>query len=244
MRILIAIPAYNEEKTIGQVIRQTKAVFPNYDLIVVNDGSRDRTAEIVRNSPATLVSLPCNLGYSNAIETILNYALKGGYDAVATLDADGQHNPEHLKGLLERLASDQSDVIIGSRYIVSHSYKGNPLGRRIGMTFFSIMTKLLTKRRIYDTTSGMKAIRRRVIPALLVGHFIDFHAEALIHLLRSGFTIEEYPIAVAERQHGISMYSLLSNIWYPITTLLVIFIELTRPANMLNPVNNIERVEE
>src|ERR1700690_4517774 len=101
MAILIGIPAFNEETTISSVVNLTHQVLPANDIVVVNDGSTDRTAEIVRTSPAKLINLPCNLGYSHAIETLLNYASRQDYDALALIDADGQHDPQMLTGFLD-----------------------------------------------------------------------------------------------------------------------------------------------
>jgi glycosyltransferase involved in cell wall biosynthesis len=224
MNILIGIPAYNEEATIGAVIAKTKEALPNHDLVVVNDGSTDRTAEIVRHSPARLVSLPCNLGYSSAVETIIKYAFQHQYDAVVLIDADGQHDPASLPGFLAAFEARGCDVLIGSRYAESRNYRDSPIGRRIGMLLFSQLTAWLAGKRIYDTTSGMKGIKRCVMPTLLGWQFVDFHSEAIIYLLWSGYSVEEYPITVGRREHGTSMYSLMSSIWYPLTVILMIMV--------------------
>jgi glycosyltransferase involved in cell wall biosynthesis len=229
MKILIGIPAFNEENTITNVIAGIRNTLLEIPIVVVDDGSTDKTGERARQSGAILLSLPCNLGYSNTIETILRFACQQGYDAVVLIDADGQHDPACLPGFIAAFEADQCDMLIGSRYVQTRSYRGNPLGRRIGMAFFSWLTAVLLSKRIYDTTSGMKAIRRQAIEVLLEGNFIDFHAEAIIYLLRLGFSINEYPISVKEREYGTSMYSFFSHLWYPLTVLLVIVINSTRP---------------
>jgi glycosyltransferase involved in cell wall biosynthesis len=226
MKILIGIPAYNEEMTISAVIDATHRAMPEADLVVINDGSKDQTASIVQHmrNVVRLVDLPCNLGYSNAIETLLRYAEKYDYDALALLDADGQHAPEMMPEFLAAFEQRSCDMLIGSRYVLSQSYGSGSLGRRIGMQLFSNLTALLAKKRIYDTTSGMKVIGRRARKLLLGWQFLDFHAEAILYLLWSGATIEEYPISVKDREHGTSMYSFLSHIWYPLTVILLIAI--------------------
>jgi glycosyltransferase involved in cell wall biosynthesis len=224
MRILIGIPAYNEEMTIGHVIETTHAALPDCDIVVINDGSADKTGEIVRNSPATLLQLPCNLGYSNAIETLLYYAARKDYDSLVLIDADGQHDPNGLPGFIAALETSDCDMMIGSRYIKDHDYKDTSFGRRLGMVTFSILTQSLAGKRIYDTTSGMKGIKKPAIQALLAWHFLDFHAEAIIFLLWSKFKIEEYPITVSSREYGQSMYSFISHLWYPMSVVLLIVI--------------------
>jgi glycosyltransferase involved in cell wall biosynthesis len=233
MKILVAIPAYNEENTIYSVIEGVRKALPEVPIAVVDDGSVDKTAAIVRQTDAVLLSLPCNLGYSNAVETLLTYAYRENYDAIALIDADGQHDPACLPEFISAFEVHGCDMLIGSRYVEARSYRGNPLGRQIGMAFFSLLTSVLLSTRIYDTTSGMKAIRRNAMEALLLGgNFIDFHAEAIIYLLNYEFIIQEYPITVKERQYGVSMYSFLSHLWYPLTVLLVIAINFTRPRVM------------
>ncbi|MBN1311270.1 MAG: glycosyltransferase family 2 protein [Anaerolineae bacterium] len=224
MNILIGIPAHNEEMTVGSVIEGIYSMVPRYDLAVVDDGSTDRTREVVCNSTAILVPLPCNLGYSNAIVTLLRYATKHHYDAVVLIDADGQHDPACLPGFIAGFEESSCDVLIGSRYLDVHNYPGGSPGRRIGTILFSWLIWLLTGKRIYDTTSGMKAINKKAIGLLLEQQFVDFHAEAISYLLWSGLTVAEYPIAVRERSHGASMYSALSCIGYPLSVLLMIWV--------------------
>jgi glycosyltransferase involved in cell wall biosynthesis len=226
MRVLIGIPAYNEEMTVAHVIDATHRALPMHDVAVVNDGSRDRTAAIVRSKGpiVRLIDLPCNLGYSNAVETLLRYAEKHDYDALILLDADGQHDPAMLPDVLAAFEQCGCDMLIGSRYIRGQNYVGVPIGRQLGIVLFSTMTGLLARKRIYDTTSGMKVIGRKARKILLNWQFLDFHAEAIIYLLWLGASIEEYPILVKEREHGISMYSFFSHIWYPLTVILLILI--------------------
>lgn len=230
MKILIGIPAYNEEATIASVLEHTRRVVPEHDIVVVNDGSGDKTADEVRKTGVRLLNLPCNLGYSNAINTILRYALQNEYDTVVFIDADGQHNPDYLPDFIAHYETSGCDVLIGSRYVATRSYTNNPLGRRLGMMLFSGITRLLLKKRIYDTTSGMKAIKKEAVRALLAWHFLDYHTEAIVYLARLGFSIEEHPITVREREYGTSMYSFLSHIQYPLTMLLLLVITLIQSS--------------
>ena len=223
-RSLIAIPAHNEAATIRDVVSRVRANLPDCDLLVVNDGSRDATAELLRDSGAIVAEHICNLGYSRAIQTAVLYADRAGYDRLITLDADGQHDPEQVRALLEAFDAQHLDILIGSRYVVSRTYHGVPFGRRIGMQLFSTLVAITAGHRIYDTTSGLKVIGRQAFKPLTEWHFIDFHAEALVYLMRLGFRVGECPVTVVERRHGRSMYSAISLLKYPLKTLLMLLL--------------------
>jgi glycosyltransferase involved in cell wall biosynthesis len=232
-RALVAIPAYNEEATIADVVAKSRAHLPGLDLLVVDDGSVDGTSDVLRGLGVTTARHCCNLGYGRAIQTALKFALRHGYDALITLDADGQHDPAPIGRMYEAAMRDGWDVLIGSRYVKPRTYAGSPLGRRLGMKLFSVLVHLVARQRIYDTTSGLKVIRRTVFEPLVRWHFVDFHAEAIVYLMRLGYRVGEHPITAAERRHGESMYSALSHITYPLKTSLMILLglveaELTR----------------
>jgi glycosyltransferase involved in cell wall biosynthesis len=223
-RILIAIPAYNEAGTIAAVVNRVRSSLPNCDLLVVNDGSGDATGLILKTLRVTVATHLCNLGYGRAIQTAIMYALDGGYDALITLDADGQHRPEQVEGLLREFESGSSDVLIGSRYVASGGYKGAPLGRRVGMQLFSLIVKLVVGQRVYDTSSGLKIIRHTVFDPLTHWHFVDFHSEAIVYLMRLGYRIQEFPVTVGERTQGRSMYTLINYFKYPLKTSMLVLL--------------------
>src|SRR4051812_8301777 len=162
---LIAIPAYNEAATIRSVVERVCQRLPDCDVLVVNDGSRDATVANLEGTGAIVMEHLCNLGYGRTIETAVQYADRRGYDRLVTLDADGQHDPAQVPGLLAEFDTGKWDVLIGSRYVVSRRYSGAPLGRRIGMQLFSTIVGLVGGRRIYDTTSGLKVIGRQAYDA-------------------------------------------------------------------------------
>jgi glycosyltransferase involved in cell wall biosynthesis len=235
-RVLIAIPAYNEELTLGEIIGRARACVPEFDLLVVNDGSKDNTDQILKELNVVTATHLANLGYGRAIQTAVKYAIRNDYDALITLDADGQHYPEEIRGLFEEFVNGHWDMLIGSRYINRRSYSGVPLGRRIGMSLFSTVTKSTTGKRVYDTTSGLKVIGRNVFEPLSYWYFVDFHAEAIVYLLRLGYQVGEYPISIARRMKGTSMYNALSHFKYPLKTLLMALLgivqaSLTRRGN-------------
>jgi len=231
-RSVVAIPAYNEAATIRGVVDRVRADLPDCDVLVVNDGSHDDTAAALAGSGAVVADHLCNLGYGRAIQTAVLYATRGGYDRLITLDADGQHDPAQVRPLLAEFDSGRWDLLIGSRYVATRGYDGVPLGRRIGMQFFSSVVGLVAQHRIYDTTSGLKIIGRQTFVALTDWSFIDFHAEALVYLMRLGYRVGEFPITVAERRHGQSMYSTLSHIKYPLKTLLMVVLSMVQASMM------------
>lgn len=216
-RTLIVIPAYNEAATIGDVLTGLAARVPDCDRLVVSDGSSDDTGRIVDGLGEKRLRLATNLGYGRALETGFLYALERGYAEIVTIDGDGQHRPEDVPTLLSRLRDSGADVVIGSRYSDGRPY-GGPAGRRIGQRLLSWATALWTGHRIYDTTSGLRAMRAEACRALTRTAFLDFHIEAIVRLSLQGFRIVEVPITMRERTHGRSMHGLASAVRYPVET--------------------------
>ncbi len=229
-RILVAIPAYNEAGTIAAVVGSVRASLPGYDLLVVNDGSGDATGQILETLNTPVATHLCNLGYGRAVQTAIMYALDCGYDALVTLDADGQHHPEQIAGLLREFDAGGWDVLIGSRYVARRGYQDAPLGRRIGMQLFSMLVRLVMGQRVFDTSSGMKVIRRTVFDPLTHWHFVDFHAEAIVYLMRLGYRIGEFPVTVAARTQGTSMYTPLNYFKYPLKTSMLVLLGIIEAA--------------
>jgi glycosyltransferase involved in cell wall biosynthesis len=231
---LVAIPAFNEEATIAEVVERVRKTLPDFDLLVINDGSTDRTERILSDFGVHTASHLCNLGYGRAIQTAVKYAARNGYAALVTLDADGQHSPEQVLELFMSFEATQADCVVGSRFVARHDYRDAPWDRRFGMLLFSRLTGLFTGQRIYDTTSGLKAIRSTVFEPLSRWHFVDFHAEAIVYLCRLGFQVLEFPITVRERRAGVSMYSPFTAVAYPAKTALMVLLavlhaRITRP---------------
>lgn len=219
-RVLVIIPAYNEEKSIAEVLLKLRAAAPDYDRVVVNDGSRDQTARVVRGMGEKLLHLSTNLGYGRALQTGMKYALQKGYGVVVCLDADGQHRPEDVPCLVRALLDEKVDMVIGSRFSGGRPYN-TPINRRIGQLLFSLLTRLLLGQRIYDTSSGFKALRLATCEEIIQMTFMDFHIETIVRLSLTGFKIVEYPVIVYERTTGQSMHSISSTFSYPVKTLLL-----------------------
>jgi hypothetical protein len=226
MRCLVVIPAFNEEASLPAVLRALAACGYGHDVVVIDDGSRDRTAAVARAAGATVLSNPKNLGYRHALRTGMRHALGGGYDALVFLDADGQHPPAAIGALVRRAeAADRPDVVIGSRYVGPRRYSG-PIGRRLGRQAFSLLSSAAAAllrtdeaRRIWDTTSGLKLLRRSALERLVDAPFCDLHAEAIVYLQAAGLRVVEVPVELDERRAGESMYSWSSALVYPTETL-------------------------
>ncbi len=142
-RILIAIPAYNEAATIGEVVCRVRQSLPGFDLLVVNDGSHDATGKILRSLEVVTATHLCNLGYGRAIQTAIEYALRNNYGVLITLDADGQHSPESIWEMMEDFEAARWDILIGSRYVKTKDYYVTQWGRRIGMEVFTQLVRFV-----------------------------------------------------------------------------------------------------
>ncbi len=219
-KVLIVIPAYNEEATIAAVILKLRQIVPQYDRVIVNDGSTDKTGKVVDAMGEKQLNLPCNIGYGMALQTGLKYGLIKGYDIIVSLDADGQHQPEDVPRLVDFLKSSQADMVIGSRFCGTKTYD-TPFSRRMGQLFFSHLTKMFLGHRVYDTSSGFKALRASACKVVIDGIFMDFHIETIVQMSLLNLKIKEIPIVVLERTAGQSMHSLASVFQYPIKTILL-----------------------
>jgi glycosyltransferase involved in cell wall biosynthesis len=227
MRVLVIIPAYNEEKSVAGVISEILQK-PGIDVLVVNDGSKDNTALVARQAGALVVDLPFNLGIGGAVQTGYLYAFKNGYDVAVQVDADGQHDPADLGRITAPVVSGEADMVLGSRFIEKTAYKA-PLFRRLGMMVFSSVVSIINGQSIKDTTSGYRAVNKRVIAYFAENYPSDYpEVEALILLKKAGFRIKEIPVTMSEREHGESSITPLRSVYYMIKVLLAIFMNLIR----------------
>ena len=209
MRTLVFIPAWNEEDSVAAVIADVRDCMPGADILVIDDGSADATAERARDAGALVASLPFNQGLGAALQTGYLHALREGYDYCAHLDADGQHPPAEVAKLLEEVRADRADLVIGSRYrdpgpAESDDYKAT-ISRRIGIGVFRFFLTLATRQRFTDTTSGMRAANRKVIAMFSERYSPDFaEIESLQLAVREGLRVEELPVRMLERAGGAS----------------------------------------
>src|SRR5262249_55631341 len=194
---------------------------PGLSIVVVDDGSRDGTAEAARTARVPVLILPVNLGVGAALQTGFRYALDRGYDAVVQFDADGQHDPRSLGDLLAPLAEGRAELVIGSRFLDSGERYRAPWLRRVGISLFSRLTSFAVGRRLTDSTSGLRAYGRRVMRLCLEYFPQDFpDAPLLIWLARSGVRWLEVPVRMRPRRGGSSVYTFTRSAYYPYQTLL------------------------
>lgn len=223
------IPARNEEENIEETIRSLRRHRPHVDVLVVSDASTDRTSEVAETAGATVVRLPCRLGYGGAVQTGFKYALANGYGYVLQMDADGQHDPASASDLLAPVLLGEADIAIGSRFRGQLEYRIPPL-RRLGMVFFSWIVRLATGRRFTDPTSGYQAMNRSVFRFFAEGAYASDYpdADTIIWLSLSGFRIREVPVRMLPRTRGESMHSNLRAGYYVAKVLLSILMVVLR----------------
>ncbi len=236
MRTLVFIPAWNEEDSVVDVIDGVRARLPGADVLVVDDGSVDATAERARAAGALVASLPFNQGLGAALQTGYLHALREGYDFCAHLDADGQHPPAEVARLLGEVCADRADLVIGSRYrepgpAESDDYKPT-LSRRIGTGVFRFFLTLATRQRFTDTTSGMRAANRRVMVLFSERYSPDFaEIESLQLAVREGLRVEELPVRMLERAGGTSFLTPLRSVFFIFKGLIVLLVGQFRPKH-------------
>ena len=215
-RVLIIVPAYNEEACIGQVIDGIKDSVSFADIVVINDGSADATAAVARGSGARVLDLPHNLGIGGAVQTGYKLADRLGYDVVVRLDGDGQHDPSAIPRLLEPVLYGATDVAFGSRFCEQRAGAYRPTRfRRIGIQFFAALITLITGQQTFDATSGMLCANRAAIRCFARYHPQDYpEVESHILLHKVGLRKMEIPVTMNPRIAGHSSINLLASIYY------------------------------
>ena len=201
-RALVAIPAWNEQGSIADVIAKVREHRPDADILVVNDGSTDETADRATNAGATVISLPFNVGVGGAMRTAFLFAKRNGYTALVQVDADGQHDPADLDRLIDGLAD--ADVVVGTRFHPESMYfVGGP--RRWAMVLLSKSLSRMNRGEISDPTSGFRSAGPRAISLFAVDYPAEYLGDTVGSLaiaIRRGLIIRETPVTMYFRQHG------------------------------------------
>lgn len=228
MKIIIIVPAYNEEKSLPGVIRDLCDHVPHADILVVNDGSRDSTERVARDLGVMVLGLPFNLGIGGAMQTGYRYAERNGYDIAIQFDGDGQHVASEVKALCEELQQGRADIIVGSRFLRPGEYRPT-IFRMLGIWIFSTVLSAILGMRVTDTTSGFRATNRRVIEFFARTYPEDYpEVESLVLLHRAGMTIGEVPVVMRDRTGGRSSITPIRSAYYMIKVLLAVFIDLLK----------------
>ena len=228
MKILIIIPAYNEEESLPGVIRDIQGNFTGADILVVNDGSRDATGRIAQQWGVTVLNLPFNLGIGGAMQAGYRYAERNSYEIAVQFDGDGQHIAGEISKLLQPLESGATDIVIGSRFLIPKRYKA-PAFRLFGIWIFSFVLSRILGTAITDSTSGFRAANRRVIE-FFAGTYPDDYpeVEALVLLHKANLRIAEVAVTMRERTGGRSSITAVRSIYYMVKVLLAIMIDLLK----------------
>jgi glycosyltransferase involved in cell wall biosynthesis len=230
VRLLVIVPAFNEEASIGRVIGQVHEAVPHADIVVINDGSTDATALIADRCGAVVLDLPHNLGIGSAMQTGFMYARNNGYDIAVQVDGDGQHDTQEIPEIVGQLLSSDADVVIGSRYIEDRGYI-TPWPRRIGIIILSEIISLLVRKRITDPTSGFRALNRRTIHFCAHDYPFDYpEPESVVLFKQAGIKVLEIPVTMNPRYGGQSSITPLRSGYYMIKVILAILIGLLREA--------------
>jgi len=224
MKILVIIPAYNEEGSILSVVDELKCAYSDADFIVVNDCSVDNTKSILEENSINRINLPCNLGVGGAVQTGYRYALANNYDVAVQLDGDGQHNPKYLSSIIDPVINGEADVCIGSRFIDKQGFQTSFM-RRVGIKFLSFIIKMCTKVTITDATSGFRACNRKMINHYTTHYAQDYpEPEAIVSACLYGYRVMEQPVVMRERTSGVSSISALKSVYYMTKVSLAILI--------------------
>ena len=220
--LLVIVPAYNEESNIERVVNRLIEDFPQYDYVIVNDGSRDRTAEICRRNHYNFLDLPVNLGLAGGFQAGIKYAFIKGYSYAVQFDGDGQHRPEYIGPMLEMMEKGY-DIVIGSRFL----YEKKPHSMRmLGSNLIESAIRLTTGSTIKDPTSGMRMFNRRMIKEFAKGLNYGPEPDTISYLLKQGARVAEVPVIMDERLSGVSYLTPVNASRYMIQMLVsILFIQ-------------------
>ena len=226
-KVLIIIPAYNEEgnilKVYKSIINYNKKYKTNYNVIVINDCSLDKTSEICHKNNIPVIDLVHNLGIGGAVQTGYKYAFMNNYDIAVQFDGDGQHNIEYVKKIIDPIINSKADMVIGSRFIENVDTFQSTFMRRLGIKIISFFIKLFTKKKVYDTTSGFRACGKDIIKKFKNNYSIEYPEPiTTVELLKEGYKIDEVSVKMNEREKGLSSIHTWKKVYYMINVILSI----------------------
>lgn len=224
MKTLIIIPAYNEQDSIRNVVEEVISNTSNCDVVVINDGSTDNTYNEAIKTDATVINLPNNLGIGGAVQTGYLYAYKNNYDIAIQIDGDGQHEPRYIDQMVDIISGGQADMVIGSRFVKNTQYK-QTFFRMLGIKITSGIIKINTRNKIYDTTSGMRAINRSIIEIFAKSYPYDYPEPCTnMEVVLRKKKVVEIPVEMRQRLTGISSISPVKSIKYMLKVILSLFL--------------------
>jgi glycosyltransferase involved in cell wall biosynthesis len=226
-RILVAIPAYREERSIGRIVAALRARYP-YDILVVNDGSPDGTSAAAKAAGAIVLDLPFNLGIGSAVQTAFLFALERGYDAVVRIDGDGQHEIDDIPRVLAPLFEGEADAVVGSRFLAASGFQPS-IPRTFGIRYFRLLVNLFTGYRVTDPTSGYFAVNRPLMEFYSRHYPSDYpEVDAYILMHRIKARAVEVPARMYARAQGKSSITTLGAVYYMVKVTLSFLINRIR----------------
>jgi glycosyltransferase involved in cell wall biosynthesis len=227
-RRIAVVPAYNEEQNIARVVAELKEHDPGLDVVVVSDGSVDRTDEAARGAGAKVLCLPFNLGIGGAVQTGFRYAWENGYELAVRCDGDGQHVPAELPKVIAPVVAGDADIAIGSRFVTSSGYRSSAT-RRVGIRLLALVVSTIARQRVTDATSGFQALNRRALELFAADYPHDYpEVEGMVMTIKHRLRLVEVPVEMREREHGRSSITALRSIYYMVKVLTALFVGLFR----------------
>ncbi|HKT43487.1 MAG TPA: glycosyltransferase family 2 protein [Gaiellaceae bacterium] len=229
LRRVAIVPALNEEHAVPTVVAELRAFDPGMDIVVVDDGSVDRTAAVAAASGARVLRLPFNLGIGGAVQTGFRYAYEHGYDLAVRVDGDGQHDPNQLGLVIEPVLRGDADISVGSRFAATGAGYRSSRTRRVGIRLLASIVSRIVGQRVTDTTSGFQALNREGIALFARDYPHDYpEVEATVMVFRHRLRLHEVTVTMRERSGGRSSITALRSIYYMVKVLLAIFVGLFR----------------
>ena len=228
LKILVIVPAFNECGNIGRTVREIAQKAFGVDVLVIDDGSADNTAEEARSAGGMVVSLPFNLGIGAAVQTGFQYAKQYNYDVAVQIDGDGQHDPVFLDRIVDPIRRNSADMVVGSRFLERIGFQSS-FSRRLGIGFFVYLINLLTGVKINDPTSGFRAYNKRMIDLFSEYYPHDFpEPEAIVVAQQADARIVELPVIMRPREAGSSSIKYFKTIYYMIKVTMAILLHMIR----------------
>ncbi|MSY60624.1 MAG: glycosyltransferase [Actinobacteria bacterium] len=230
MRRVAIVPAFNEEKNIVRVLAELRSFDAGLDVVVISDGSTDRTREVAEAHGARVLQLPFNLGIGGAVQTGFRYAWENGYDLALRVDGDGQHDASQLGNVMEPVVAGRADIAIGSRFVATGGYRSSAV-RRIGIRLLAWVVTRIARQPLTDTTSGFQVLNRKAIRLYAADLPHDYpEVEGLVMAIRHKMRVCEVPVTMREREHGRSSIGSLASVYYMFKVLLAVFVGLFRKS--------------
>jgi glycosyltransferase involved in cell wall biosynthesis len=229
LRRIAIVPALNEAHSVQRVIDELRAFDPGLDVVVIDDGSADGTADAAAAKGAYVVRLPFNLGIGGAVQTGFKFAFERGYDIAVRVDGDGQHDPAQLALLLGPVLRGEADIVVGSRFASEGDGYLSSRSRRIGIRILAAVVSRIVGQRVTDTTSGFQALNRHGVALFARDYPHDYpEVEATVMVFRHRLRMQEVPVTMRARGGGQSSITALRSIYYMVKVLLAIFVGLFR----------------